>query len=148
MNGLSSIDDHVSPMWLVPRLVTENVGTVGATLSGGSGTLTVLLLANLFPDASTACIENEYVVPAWRGGWAGYFHVTLVSVPGTLISRPQLSRTRYDALPVRGSQPNDTLHDVLPVERRFNAPGGGFFGDFASAGESGEASDVAGSVAS
>ena len=63
--------------------------------------------------------------------------MTLVCVPGTLISRPQLSRTRYEALPVRGSQANETLHDVLPVERRFNGPAGGFlFGDLANAGES------------
>ena len=46
--------------------------------------------------------------------------MTLVCVPGTLISRPQLSRIRYDALPVCASQANETLHDVLPVERRLN----------------------------
>ena len=59
MNGLSSVDGHASPMCLVPRLVTENVGTVGACVSGGSDTLTVLLFADLFPDASTAYTENE-----------------------------------------------------------------------------------------
>ena len=63
--------------------------------------------------------------------------MTLVCVPGTLISRPQLSRTRYEALPVNASQANETLHDVLPVERRFNGPVGGFLdGDLAKSGES------------
>ena len=63
--------------------------------------------------------------------------MTLVCVPGTVISRPQLSRTRYEALPVNASQAKETLHDVLPVDRRFNGPVGGFFGaDLANAGES------------
>jgi ApbE superfamily uncharacterized protein (UPF0280 family) len=39
--------------------VTENAGTVGASVSDGSDTVTVLLFAVLFPDASTAYIENE-----------------------------------------------------------------------------------------
>jgi hypothetical protein len=63
MNGASSVDDHVSEMCLVPTLVTEKVGTVGASLSSGSDTVTVLLLADLFPAASTAYTENEYVLP-------------------------------------------------------------------------------------
>jgi hypothetical protein len=53
--------------------------------------------------------------------------VTLVSVPGTVISRPQLSRIRYEALPVLASQASETLHDVLPVERRLNGLAGAFF---------------------
>ena len=77
------------------------------------------------------------MLPSWRGGWAGYFHVTLVWAPGTVISRPQLSRTRYEALPVNASQANETLHDVLPVARRFSGPVGGFFdGALANAGDS------------
>jgi hypothetical protein len=59
MYGLSSVDDHASEMCLVPTLVTVKVGTVGAVLSGGSFTVTVLLLADLFPAPSTAYIENE-----------------------------------------------------------------------------------------
>jgi hypothetical protein len=43
----------------VPTLVTEKVGTVGACVSSGSATVTLLLLADLFPAASTAYIENE-----------------------------------------------------------------------------------------
>jgi hypothetical protein len=35
------------------------VGTVGASLSSGSATDTLLLLEDLFPAASTAYIENE-----------------------------------------------------------------------------------------
>jgi hypothetical protein len=58
MNGLSSVDDHASEMCLVPTLVTEKAGTVGASLSSGSDTVTLLLLPDLFPDASTAYIEN------------------------------------------------------------------------------------------
>jgi hypothetical protein len=58
MNGLSSVDDHASEMCLVPTLVTENAGTVGASLSTGSDTVTLLLLPDLFPAASTAYIEN------------------------------------------------------------------------------------------
>jgi hypothetical protein len=54
MNGLSSVDDHASDMCLVPTLVTENVGTVGACVSGGSETDALLLLADLFPAATTA----------------------------------------------------------------------------------------------
>src|SRR5688500_13287796 len=71
--------------------------------------------------------------------------MTLVCVPGTLISRALLSRSRYEALPVTGSQANETLHDVLPVTRRFNGPvgpaGGFLVEDFAEAGESGAVSD-------
>ena len=54
------------------------------------------------------------------------------------------------ALPVNASQANETLHDVLPVERRFNGLVGGFLGaDLANAGESGARIDGAsGSVAS
>jgi hypothetical protein len=121
-------------------------------LSCGSGTVTVLLFDELFPAASLAYTRNEYVLPGLRGGW-GYLHVTLVCVPGTVISRPQLSRTRYEKVPelsVAGSQANETLYDVFPVERRFN----GFVGAFLSeedpnAGEPGGAIDGgSGSVAS
>src|SRR5215211_247466 len=137
MNGASSVDNQPSPMCLVPTLVTVNAGTVGGVLSSGSETVTGLLLADLFPAASTAYAWNEYVAPFCKGG-CGYFHVTLVCVPGTEISRPQLSRSRYEALPVIGSQANDTDHDVLPVERKFNGPAEGFLGaDFPNAGESG-----------
>src|SRR5829696_5854958 len=62
--------------------------------------------------------------PAGRGG-CGYFHVTLVSVPGTVIYRTHLSRTRYEATPATASQANETLHDVLPVETRLNGFAGG-----------------------
>jgi hypothetical protein len=63
--------------------------------------------------------------------------VTLVCVPGTEISRPKLSRNRYEAVPANASQANDALHDVLPVERKFSGPGGGFLDpDLASAGAS------------
>src|SRR5688500_16153569 len=74
----------------------------------------------------------------------------LVCVPGTLISRPQLSRRPYEALPVTASHANDTLHDVLPVVRRLNCPAGGFFvGDFADAISSAESIDgVSGTVVS
>jgi hypothetical protein len=58
MNGLSSVDDHASEMCRVPTLVTEKAGAVGASLSTGRDTVTVLLLADLFPAASTAYIEN------------------------------------------------------------------------------------------
>jgi len=133
-------------MCLVPTLVTVKVGTVGGVLSSGSATVTVLLPGDLVPAASTAYTENEYVAPGFSGGW-GYFHVTLVCVPGTVISRPQLSRTRYDALPVTGSQANETLHDVLPVERRFNGFAGAGAFPLASDDDSGNATD-AGSVAS
>ena len=91
------------------------------------------------------------MLPALSGGWAGYFHVTLVCVPGTVISRPQLSRTRYERLPelsVDASQPNETLHDVLPVERRFDGFVGAFrSADTANAGEPGKV-DASGAVAS
>jgi hypothetical protein len=46
-------------MYLVPTLVTENVGTVGGVLSSGSDTLTLLLFDDLFPAASTAHAVNE-----------------------------------------------------------------------------------------
>jgi hypothetical protein len=46
-------------MCRVPRLVTENAGTVGATLSCGSETVTLLLLPDFLPPASTAYMENE-----------------------------------------------------------------------------------------
>jgi hypothetical protein len=46
-------------MCLVPTLGTEKVGTVGACVSSGSDTVTLLLLADLFPVASTAYAENE-----------------------------------------------------------------------------------------
>jgi hypothetical protein len=66
--------------------------------------------------------------------------VTLVCVPGTVISRLQLSRTRYEAVPVTASHANETDHDVLPVERRFNGPdgvgAGGFLDPFANDAES------------
>jgi hypothetical protein len=55
-------------MCLVPTLVTVKVGTVGGVLSSGSATVTVLLPDNLFPAASTAYAENEYVAPGFRGG--------------------------------------------------------------------------------
>src|SRR5688572_22385011 len=128
-------------MCRVPTLVTVKVGTVGGVLSSGSATVTVLLAGDLFPAASTAYAENVYVAPGFRGG-CGYFHVTLVCVPGTLISRPQLSRTRYEALPVSASHANDTVHDVLLVDRRFNgfAGAGGFA--FANDGDSGNAGDA------
>jgi hypothetical protein len=88
------------------------------------------------------------VAPLYSGGW-GYFHVTLVCEPGTEISRPRLSRTRYDALPVSGSQASETDHDVLPVERRFNGPDGvevgGFFGpDLAREGSVATIADASG----
>src|SRR5688572_9405035 len=133
-------------MCRVPTLVTVKVGTVGGVLSSGSATVTVLLPGDLFPAASTANAENEYVAPGFRGGW-GYFHVTLLCVPGTLISRPQLSRTRYEALPVTGSHANKTLHDVLPVDRRFSALAGAEGFPFANDGDSGDAVDT-GSVTS
>jgi hypothetical protein len=86
------------------------------------------------------------VLPGLRGGW-GYFHVTLVCVPGTVISRPQLSRTRYEKLPelsVDGSQANEMLYDVFPVERRFDGFVGAFLsGDDARRGESGGVIDGA-----
>jgi hypothetical protein len=59
MNGASSVDDQVSPMCPVPTLVTVKAGTVGGVLSSGSDTVTVLLLADLLPAASTEYIENE-----------------------------------------------------------------------------------------
>jgi hypothetical protein len=59
MKGLSSVDDHASVMYLVPTPVTENAGTVGGVLSSGSDTLTLLLFADFFPEASTAYAENE-----------------------------------------------------------------------------------------
>jgi hypothetical protein len=40
------------------------VGTVGAVLSGGSVTDTLLLLAVLLPLASSEKSEKEYVAPA------------------------------------------------------------------------------------
>jgi hypothetical protein len=43
----------------VPTLVTENVGTVGACVSGGSATVTVLLCDDRFRAASTAYTRNE-----------------------------------------------------------------------------------------
>ena len=46
-------------MCLVPTLVTVKAGTVGGVWSSGSDTVTVLLLADLFPAASTADTENE-----------------------------------------------------------------------------------------
>src|SRR5215211_629446 len=98
MNGLSSVDDHASAMCLVPTLVTVRVGTVGGVLSSGSATLTLLLVGDLFPPASTAYTTNEYVLPGLRGG-CGYFHVTLVCVPATVTSRLQLSRSRYEETP-------------------------------------------------
>jgi hypothetical protein len=73
--------------------------------------------------------------------------VTLVSLPGTVISRPQLSRTRYEALPVTASHANETLHDVFPVDRKFNEFAGAEGFPFANDGDSGDAVD-AGSVAS
>jgi hypothetical protein len=119
-------------MYPVPTLVTVNAGAVGGVLSSGSDTLTVPLLASVLPLELRARAENEYVAPAWRGG-CGYFHVTLVCVPGTEISRPQLSRSRYDAVPVTAFQANETLHDVLPVTLRLSEAVGGFGGFLASA---------------
>jgi len=137
-------------MCLVPTLVTVKLGTVGASLSRGSDTVTVLLLADLVPAASMAYAEKEYVAPLCRGGW-GYFHVTLVWVPGTLISRLRLSRSRYEALPLIASHANETLHDVFPVTRRFKGPVGVGVGGFfrPNAGESGgRIDDASGAVLS
>jgi hypothetical protein len=64
MNGASSVDDQVSEMCRVPTLVIVKVGTVGAVLSGGSVTDTLLLLAVLLPLASSEKSEKEYVAPA------------------------------------------------------------------------------------
>jgi hypothetical protein len=74
--------------------------------------------------------------------------VTLVCVPGTVISRAQLSRIRYEAAPLIASQANVTLHDVLPVTRSVvdGVGGGGGFGAFLLAGS--VIDDVPGSVAS
>lgn len=63
--------------------------------------------------------------------------MTLVSVPATAISLPQLSRSRYEALPVFGSEANETLHDVLPVERRLNELAEGRAAFLANSGEPG-----------
>jgi hypothetical protein len=73
----------------------------------------------------------------------------LVCDPATVISRPQLSRTRYEAAPGAASHARETLHDVLPVDRKFAGFAGAFFPDTASEGESGDPARVAlGSVAS
>jgi hypothetical protein len=58
-NGLSSVDGHVSPMCLVPRLVTLKLGTVGGCVSSGNGTVTGLVLADLLPAPSTAYAVKE-----------------------------------------------------------------------------------------
>ena len=76
--------------------------------------------------------------------------MTLVCVPGTVISRPQLSRTRYETAPVDGSQASETLHEVLAVERKFDGRAGAFRpADDASSADSGDAiADGSGSVTS
>ena len=76
--------------------------------------------------------------------------MTLVCVPGTVISRAHWSRIRYEAVPVLASQARETVHDVLPVERRLNGPDGTFLlADDANSGESGAIIDaVSGTVAS
>jgi hypothetical protein len=41
--GPSSVDDHVSAMWVGPTSVTETTGFVGGVVSAGSVKLTELL---------------------------------------------------------------------------------------------------------